>query len=86
MSNDVSCIIDNNDVIYNSGGRFLYFTYSQSTQNATRVVMQSGSRGGSRRVAEFLLKCILINFDFIRKALLPDRNFATLLDPPLVAD
>ena len=40
-------------------------------------------RGVSRRVAKFLLESILIAFDFIWKLLPSDRNFATLLDPPL---
>ena len=40
-------------------------------------------RGGSRRVAKFLQESILIALDFIWKVLLSDRNFATLLGPPL---
>ena len=35
----------------------------------------SDTRGGSRRVAKFLQKSILIAFDFIRKVLLSYRNF-----------
>ena len=41
-------------------------------------------RGGSRRVAKFLQESILIVFDFIWKILLSSRNFATLLDLPLM--
>ena len=40
-------------------------------------------RGGSRRVAKFLQKSTLIALDLIWKVLLSDRNFATLLVPPL---
>ena len=40
-------------------------------------------RGGSRRVAKILQENTLIVFDFIWIVLLSDRNFATLLDPPL---
>ena len=43
----------------------------------------SKSRGGSRWVAKLLQESILIVFDFIRKASLSDKNFATLLDPPM---
>ena len=41
------------------------------------------NKGGSRRVVTFLRESILIDFDFIWKVLLSDRNFATLLDPLL---
>ena len=41
-------------------------------------------RGGSRRVENFLQESILIAFGFIWKVLLSVRNFATLLDRPLV--
>ena len=41
------------------------------------------ARGGSRKVAKFSQENILIAFDFIWKVLLSDRNFTTLLDPPL---
>ena len=44
--------------------------------------MQS-DRGRSRGVAKFLQESLLIAFDFIWEILLSDRNFATLLDPPL---
>ena len=39
--------------------------------------------GGSRRAATFLQESVLIAYDFIWKLLLSDRNFSTLLDPPL---
>ena len=39
------------------------------------------NKGGSRRVATFLLESILIAFDFnIENIMLSNRNFATLLD------
>ena len=41
------------------------------------------ARGGSRRVAKFLLESIIIAFDLIWKVWFSDINFATLLDPPL---
>ena len=37
-------------------------------------------------VAKFLQESILIAFDFIWKLFLSNRNFATLLDPPLNTD
>ena len=40
-------------------------------------------RDGYRRVEKFLQESVLIAFDLLWKVLLPDRNFATLLDPPL---
>ena len=42
-------------------------------------------KDGSGRVAKFLQESILISFDFIWKVLLSDKNFATLLDPPLIS-
>ena len=35
-------------------------------------------------MAKFLQESILIAFDFIWKVLVSDRNFANLLDPPLL--
>ena len=41
--------------------------------------------GGCKRVAKLLQESILIAFEFIWKVLLSDRNFATPLDPLLLA-
>ena len=47
------------------------------------VEIFSQSVANLERVAKFLRESILIAFDLVWKALLSDRNFATLLDPPL---
>ena len=69
-----------------SQGAYAFFNASdQIFLNPVRYVFHACAiRGGSRRVAKFLQESILIAFDFIWKVLLSDRNFATLLDPPLV--
>ena len=51
-----------------------------------REVKQAPFRDGSRWVAKSLQESILIDFDFIWKVLLSNRNFATLIDPPLSLD
>ena len=52
-----------------------------------KVVTQNFAiaRGRFRRVIKFLQESISIAFDFIWKVMLSGINFATLLDPPLIA-
>ena len=55
------------------------------TFNKCQKGKKKTSRVGSRRVAKFLQERILIAIDLIWKVWLSDRNFATLLDPPLTS-
>ena len=71
-------------IIYHAS-LFNYFILTvQSTRPHNLLFYWTIRRSRSRRIAKFLRESVLIAFDFIWRVLLSDKNFATLLDPPLI--